>query len=58
MDGFITGGTKTAEMRALVDVKTAFFIVAGYIRYDRVESYSETLLYRSGTSNNPSVKVI
>ena len=64
VDGFIgggassSGGTNTAERRALVDVKTAFFIVAGYIRYDRVESYSETLLYRSGTQNNASVKVI
>lgn len=61
IDGFISGATKTPEMRALVDVKTTFFIVAGYIRYDRVESYSETLLYRSGatgSATNVSVKVI
>ena len=57
IDGF--GGEKTPEVTALVDVKTSYFIVAGYIRYDRVESYSETLLYRQGTQpNNPSVKVI
>ena len=59
IDGF--GGEKTAERKALVDVQTSYFIVAGYIRYDRVESYSETLLYRQAAqanNQNPSVKVI
>lgn len=52
------GGKKDAEVRSLVDIKTAYFIVGGYIRYDRVESYSETLLYRSGSAQVPSVKVV
>ena len=52
------GGKKDPEVRSLVDIKTAYFIVAGYIRYDRVESYSETLLHRSGSAQAPSVKVI
>ena len=60
ISGFGGENTNTAELKALVDVATSYFIVAGYIRYDRVESYSETLLYRQGTQNNqnPSVKVI
>ena len=59
IDGF--GGEKTAQKKALVGVETSYFVVAGYIRYDRVESYSETLLYRQAsqsTNQIPSVKVI
>ena len=52
------GGKKDPEVRGLVEVRTAYFIVGGYIRSDRVESYSETLLHRTGSAQAPSVKVI
>lgn len=54
----VIGGEKDALVTPLVDVKTSYFIVAGYIRYDRVESYSETLLHRESSTRGPSVKVI
>lgn len=38
---------KTTLDATLVDVKSAYFIADGIIRYDRVESHTETLLKRS-----------
>ena len=38
---------KTTLEATLVDVKSAYFIADGIIRYDRVESHTETLLKRS-----------
>ncbi|MDO5056350.1 MAG: type II secretion system minor pseudopilin GspK [Lautropia sp.] len=40
------GGNTTLDS-TLVDVKSAYFIADGIIRYDRVESHTETLLKRS-----------
>ncbi|MDO5101713.1 MAG: type II secretion system minor pseudopilin GspK [Lautropia sp.] len=48
-------GGNTTLPATLVDVKSAYFLADGIIRYDRVESHTETLLNRAPTGQ---VKVI
>ncbi len=43
---------------ALVDVKTRYFWVHGMIRYDRVESQTETLIRRDGFGARGAVQVV
>ncbi|MGE0311174.1 MAG: type II secretion system minor pseudopilin GspK [Lautropia sp.] len=52
------GGQKSPEIRQLVDVSTNWFIIGGLIRYDRIESLTETLLHRTGNQASQSVKVV
>ena len=52
------GGQKSPEIIQLVDISTNWFIIGGLIRYDRIESLTETLLHRTGSSSSQSVKVV
>lgn len=46
------------KIKDLVSVSTDYFIITGLIRYDRIESLTETLLHRSGGQAAASVKVV
>jgi hypothetical protein len=43
---------------SLLSVNTRYFLVHGVIRYDRVESQTETLIRRDGNRGGGAVQVV